>query len=179
MKFCAECGHRLAAEEKGPEEKLGLDEVERIAKEYVQREENVEDVEVESTVRHSRERQLVWVVKGKARKHTRDNVTFRDIAAEERPFTLYVSDKDRKITGYARGDWIRKNAEQAPSESSSSATTLVYPEPYLLSEPETTSDMRLKYAKSKNEEAEAELKREKAKYIRDKRRMRGGWGLPF
>ncbi len=161
---------------------MGLDEVKRIAKEYVRCEENIGDVEVEGAVPCSREGQLVWVVQGKVRKHTVDPKPWQAWpvgVVEERPFTVQVSDKDGKITDYKPGDWIRKNAEQAPSESSSCDTILVDPEPYPFSEPETISDIRLKDAKRRNEEADAELKREIAKDIRDKRGMRGGWGLPF
>lgn len=107
------------------EEILPLDELKKIAKEYVRQEEQLGDVEVEDD--HgwsSQEGVLLCVIRGKVNKYatTKD---FRVAVIAERPFILTISAKDGKIGKYWPRPWIPKSVEEAPSES-----YVVFEEPF-------------------------------------------------
>ena len=84
------------------EEILPVEEVERIAKEYVRHRENVEDVEVETTKPDVLAGVLVHVVKGKAGRKTVDPTTWQAGVLETLSFILWISDKTGEVTGYQR-----------------------------------------------------------------------------
>jgi hypothetical protein len=100
------------------EEILRLDEVERIAKEYVRQKENVADVQVRGTELSCVGELLIYVVDGKARRTTVDWETREAGVVEELPFKLQVSAKDGDVRGYRPCVWRKENDEQAPSVSS-------------------------------------------------------------
>jgi hypothetical protein len=94
------------------EEILGLDEAERIAKEYVKNKENVSDVEVESSEPSAWAGVPVYVVQVKAKRKTIDTTTWQAGVVEECSFTLWISAKDGHIRGYKPGNWGRKTEGQ-------------------------------------------------------------------
>ncbi len=132
---------------------LDEDEVEKIAKEYVRRRENVEDVEVTGTDVIPLEELLVHIVDGKARRQTVDPTTWQAGVVEERPFSLKISDKDRKVISYKPDGWRKKNKEQARSESSEPG---IIPPDEIFTDDDFRRDRNLKDSEIKRNEAEAE-----------------------
>lgn len=142
------------------EELLDVDEVKRIATEYVRQKENVSDVEVQSIEFSSIEGVLVHKVRGKARKQSVDPATWQAGVVEELPFGLQISDKARKVIGY----WREVYSPPPPSPSWQPVEPI---EP--LSPRDNLFDSLGKMAKADKDKAKAHYYEEKAKEIRDKR----------
>jgi hypothetical protein len=98
---------------------LELDEVERIAKEYVQRRENASNVEVKGTEWSSIGGLLLCLVLGKARRNSIDLMTSQAGELEECPFSLQVLAKDRNVVGYKPGSWRKIEGQQIPQSETS------------------------------------------------------------
>jgi hypothetical protein len=169
------------------EEILGLDEVEKIAKEYVRHKENVSAVEVTGTELSSVGGLLVHVVQGKAMRHTAvDPTTWRVGVSEERAFSLQISNKDRNIIGYKPDDWRKTSEEQAPSVSYQPEQIIVEPVEFLgIRDPyerfgihpespiddmlDRQADRDLKKSRTELNKEEADFLREAKKKVRDRR----------
>ncbi len=154
-----------------PEEILALDEVERIAKEYVRHRENVADVEVETTEPCEKGGFLLHMVRGKARRQTVDPMTWRAGVVEELPFTLWISNESGKVTHYRR-----ELPPPLPPSSGQLYPGSGYPPPAGPFSPldflDRWADRDLKEAREAKEKAKADYYEERAKDIRDRRHKR-------
>ena len=96
------------------EEILSLDEVKRIAIEFVQQKEDVGDVEVTDMELSSEVEPIMHVVQGIARRYNMSS-TFISAIVAAHFFKLCISNRDGKVIIYQPDDWVY-NQEQSPPE---------------------------------------------------------------
>jgi hypothetical protein len=161
------------------EEILSLDEVKRIAKEFVRGQWNAEITDIKSILLSSDH--SLHEVNGKLKIPQRvatgepkclpNNAPFydTDVVYMECLFKLQVSNNNGKVVGYG------KNREEAPPASPQYEQIFQEPVEFLPSEDsfgniiDRETERRRKEAETENNKADAELKREKAKDIRERR----------
>jgi hypothetical protein len=142
---------------------LPVDEVERIAKEYVRHRENVTDVKVDTAVPSEMGGVLMHVVHGKASRSTVDPTTSPwRVVDEELPFTLWISDESGNVTGYRREP---PPLPPPPFPSGEPVEPLpwqpVSPRDYISDSIDRMADANLKRAKAKWYEEKAKSERHK------------------
>ena len=147
------------------EEILSKDEAKKIAIDYVRQKEGLGDVTIEGEKLSTLGGLLLYEFEGKAKRHVMIEGHF-DAVIAERPFKLQILVKDRTVF-YSPSAWVKKSFEQIPRES---FPTLIYADPVIdqTTRPETLADALLKFAKAEDKRAEAKLKEELAKEIRNK-----------
>ncbi len=96
------------------EEILSLDEVKRIAIEFVQQKENLGDVEITDIKLSSEIEPIIHMVQGIAREHGMSK-SFVDAIIRGHHFKLCISSRDGQVIIYQPDDWLY-NQEQSPLE---------------------------------------------------------------